>query len=207
MAKQKESIKSKLDLYDRLNSTTSVEQIRNARAVVERLRNDRWRYFEEGSKPFARWKEGCDELYQLINRFPASLHIDCNDMDVVLEKFIEAFEHHERRFRQILQTKSIPDSSREKITTDVSFWFDALFRFSVYGILLEKQGKRGEEQIIRTKITITTPKDVWLDTSKTKTSNAFQATAFFVVVVLITLTVLSLVMGVSLSSVAEYLGG
>ncbi len=43
MAKQKESIKSKLDLFDRLNSTTSVEQIRNAGSVVERLRDDRRR--------------------------------------------------------------------------------------------------------------------------------------------------------------------
>ena len=65
IAKQKESIRSELDLYDRLNSTTSVEQIGNARSVVERLRDDRWRYFEAGSKPFDRWKEGCDELYQL----------------------------------------------------------------------------------------------------------------------------------------------
>ena len=43
MAKQKVSLKSKLDLYNRLNSTTSVEQIRNARSVVERLRDDRRR--------------------------------------------------------------------------------------------------------------------------------------------------------------------
>ncbi|MDE0197666.1 MAG: hypothetical protein OXK78_05695 [Caldilineaceae bacterium] len=43
MAELKETIRSKLDLYDRLNSTTSVEQIRNARSVVERLRDDRWR--------------------------------------------------------------------------------------------------------------------------------------------------------------------
>lgn len=168
MARQKESIKSKLDLFDRLNSTTSVEQIRNSRSVVERLRDDRWRYFKEGSKSFDRWKEGCDELYQLINMFPASLHINGNDMDVVLEKFIEAFEHHERRFRQILQTKSIPDSSREQITTEVSFWFDALFRFAVYAILLEHQGKRGEEQIVRTKIIITLPRDVLLDTSESE---------------------------------------
>lgn len=43
MAKQRESIKFKLDLYDGLDSTTSVEQIGNARSVVERLRDDRWR--------------------------------------------------------------------------------------------------------------------------------------------------------------------
>ena len=42
-AKQRESIKFKLDLYDRLNSTTSVVQIRNARSVIERLRDDRRR--------------------------------------------------------------------------------------------------------------------------------------------------------------------
>lgn len=43
MAELKGSIRFKLDLYDRLDSTTSVEQIGNARSVVERLRDDRWR--------------------------------------------------------------------------------------------------------------------------------------------------------------------
>ena len=159
MAKQNGVMKSKLDIYDRLNSTTSVIQLRNARGVVERLRDDRWQYFEEGCNAFNRWKEGCDELYKFINMIPASLHIDGRDMDVVLEKFIEAFEHHERRFRDMLEAKIIPDSSREQIATTVSFWFDALFRFSVYAILLEHQGKRGEEQIIRHKISIVIPKD------------------------------------------------
>ena len=138
MARQKESIKSKLDLFDRLNSTTTVEQIRNARGVVERLRDDRWRYFKEGSKSFDWWKEGCDELYQLINMFPASLHINGNDMDVVLEKFIEAFEHHECRFRQILQTKSIPDSSGSRLLprylSGSMRSFDSLFMLSSWSI-------------------------------------------------------------------------
>ena len=49
MAKQNRVMKSKLDIYDRLNSTTSVIQLRNARGVVERLRDDRWQYFDEGS--------------------------------------------------------------------------------------------------------------------------------------------------------------
>ncbi len=43
MAELEESLTTKLDLYDRLNSTTSVEQIGNACSVVERLRDDRWR--------------------------------------------------------------------------------------------------------------------------------------------------------------------
>lgn len=160
MAKRTGVMKSKLDIYDRLNSSTSVIQLRNARGVVERLRDDRWQYFEEGSNAFNRWRQGCDELYQFINLIPASLHIAGREMDAVLEKFIEAFEHHERRFREMLEANSIPDSSREQIVTTVSFWFDALFRFSVYAILLEHQGKRGEEQIIRHEISIVIPKGV-----------------------------------------------
>ena len=45
-------MKYRHDLFDRLEATTAIEELYNARAVIGRLRNDAYHYFEEGSAPF-----------------------------------------------------------------------------------------------------------------------------------------------------------
>ena len=62
MARRKGIMKYKHDIFDRLEATTATDELYNARAVIGRLRDDAYQYFEKGSDQFEKWNEECLDL-------------------------------------------------------------------------------------------------------------------------------------------------
>lgn len=159
MARKKGLMSHKHDIFDRLELTTSVDQTYNAIAVICRLKDDAYQYFNEDSKSLKKWNEECNRLRQLFDKFSCSIREDKKKIVDLLEEFIEEFEHVERRLRQLLDHKGISESDRRDISNATTSWLDALLRFSVYALLLEYRGKHGKPQIIRVKTKLVIPTD------------------------------------------------
>ncbi len=137
---------SSFSLFKQLRFSTAEEQIDNATAAIELLKDEASRHFDEGSQPFRRWHRGCDELWMSVDGFLAKSRVFRVDAFAILEGFIDSFEHTERRFRQILDIDSIPDAEREQIVELTWNWFSVILRFSVYALVLEYRSSPARSQ-------------------------------------------------------------
>ncbi len=149
MAKKKSIMDYRHDIFDRYKSSTSIDQTYNASAAIGRLHDDCYQYFKEGSAPFRKWHTECNNLFNLLNKAPNLVHAKKNDAIDVLEEFINEFEHVERRLRQLLHHKSVPETDRQRLKNATDFWLNSAFRFAVYALLLEKRNKRGEVPYVK----------------------------------------------------------
>lgn len=152
MAKKRGKIDHRHDLFDRRRRTTSSEQRYNTIAVLQRLQDDSYRYFDVDSKPFKKWNKECINLYKLLTKTSHLLLKDEIEIPELLEQFIDEFEHVERRLRQLLDHNSISDAHRQVYKNHTDSWLNAIFRFTVYATLLEAKGRRGGYEIGRESI-------------------------------------------------------
>ena len=76
MAKEKTVMDNKHDIFDRYKSSTSIDQTYNAIAAIGRLRDDCYRYFRKGSKPFRKWHTECNDLFNLLNKVPVLVRME-----------------------------------------------------------------------------------------------------------------------------------
>ena len=157
MAKKKGLMKHKHDIFDRIKGTTSDAQIYDAHAVIGRLRDDGYKYFEKGSASFEKWEKECLTLNDIVRKFSHPEQKDPEKRIVLLEESIDQFEHAERRFRQVLAENPTPESYQESANFATDFWLGALFRFFVYAILLERKGKRRTPPFIRMVVKLPIP--------------------------------------------------
>ena len=127
------------DIFDRLEATTATDELANARAVIGRLRNDAYQYFEEGSAQFEKWNKECLGLDCQLRKFSLSLQHGGEEPVVLLKSFIVQFEHAERRFREVLNEDPVPEPYHESKSCPTDSWLNALFRFAVNATMLEKE--------------------------------------------------------------------
>ena len=148
MARRKGIMKYKHDIFDRLEATTATDELYNARAVIGRLRDDAYQYFEKGSDQFEKWNEECLDLDCQLRSLLLPLQHGGEDPIVLLERFIVQFEHAERRFRQVLDEDPVPQPYHESKSFPTDFWLNAFFRFAVNATLLEKERRETMEKHI-----------------------------------------------------------
>ena len=164
MARKKSNMKDRHDIFDRYKYSTSMKQGYNAREMMAQLQHDSYRYFKKDSKPFKRWHKACIALWWLINDASYSTHVKKKKTVDLLGKFIGEFEHVERRFRQMLDDKSIPESKRQNFKNATDFRLNSIFRFAIYALLLENRNKREKVQSVTKTTSITFGKDGIKDT-------------------------------------------
>lgn len=137
MARKKGLMTYQHDIFDRLEDTTVSEQLYNAHAVIGRLRDNAYQYFEEGSTQFEKWDKECIDLDNHLRKFSRPLKKGEEVPIVLLEKFIVQFEHAERRLRQVLNENPIPECYQNSATFETDSWLNTLLRFAVYATLLD----------------------------------------------------------------------
>ena len=149
-----------VDVLKPLKSTTSADEIYNAIAVMQRIRNDGLTYFKENEVAGSRWARGCNDLISLINKFSYRLQVEKIDIAEVLWDFTEEFDHTEKRLHQLLYCDAITEDQRTQIIGNVWDLLSVALRFSVRGALLEHKGKRGETTIIRMYVKLLLPQNL-----------------------------------------------
>lgn len=164
MARKKNNMKDRHDIFDRYKDSTSMEQSYNTIETIAQLQHDSWQYFKKDSKPFKRWHKACIALWRLINDASYSTHVKKKKTSDLLEQFICEFEHVERRFRQLLDKKSIPEAERQNFKNITDSRLNSIFRFAIYALLLESRNKRENVQSVTKTTSISLGKDGTEDT-------------------------------------------
>ncbi|MDE0077718.1 MAG: hypothetical protein OXO50_09375 [Caldilineaceae bacterium] len=138
---------SSFSLFKQLKLSTVEEQVDNAIAAIDLLKDEASRHFSEGSEPFRRWQRGCDELWESVDGFLAKSRVYKVDAFAILEEFIDSLEHTEKRFHQILYIDSISEADRGQIIEQTWNWFSVILRFALYALVLEYRSSqaRGEQ--------------------------------------------------------------
>ena len=95
-----------------LDSTTSTDELHNAIAVSQRLRDDGLTYFNITTNARDRWIRGCNELISLINIIPHQIQTTRSDTICTLNEFTSEFDHTKSRLLEISYCKDIPDNIR-----------------------------------------------------------------------------------------------
>lgn len=138
-------------LFEKEPSSTHV---RNARAVMERLRDEEGKaLWPEGSEELSRWQRGWTELWWFMNRLGERRHIKKQDLSTVLREFIHKFEHETGRMIQMLYSQ--PDTStRNSNIESTSRWCDFVFRCAIYAVVSFWIDDKTEEGVTSIEMTI-----------------------------------------------------
>ena len=132
-----------------LESTTSTDELYDAIAATQRLRDDGLTYFNATPNARDRWVRGCNELIDLINDFPYQIQANRSNTLLVLGKFTSEFDHTKNRLLQMSLCKDISDDTRFQTTAHTIGWLNLVYEFSARGTLLEYRGKRRDLPVIR----------------------------------------------------------
>ena len=122
----------KLQLHDAIGpfeSRSNIEQLHDAHAAANRLKNEADRFWPEGTNDHNRWKRACDELQDCLNKVPSRQNAG-DKLEDVLSDFIHEFGHSESRIVELL---SRPDREAD-IRTSLE-WLHIVFRAGIYGII------------------------------------------------------------------------
>ena len=134
------------DLVPRFEKEPSSTHVRNACAVIERLRDEGKTLWPEGSKELSRWQKGWTELWWFMNRLGERRHIKKQDLPTALREFIQEFEHTTERMFQVLHSQ--PDASiRDSNVETISHWCDFAFRCATYAVVAFWIDNKTEERI------------------------------------------------------------
>ena len=142
MAQKKRLMDSPHDGFDRYKDTRAKEQAYQVTEALAHLQSCCHQYFERDSSPFCKWQKECVSLYELFVKIPYLVHIKEEKNTSLLEKFFDAFEHTERRLRQLHE--SVPEPNRECLKNETDRLLNSIFRFAVYSVLLETRYRTGE---------------------------------------------------------------
>ncbi len=138
--------RSSFSLFKKLKSSSAEDQVEEATAAIDILRGEADRHFVQGSNPFKRWHKGCDELSESVDEFLAKSRVFSVEAIVILEEFINVFEHHETRFRQMLDSATISEADRHQIVEDTWNLLSVILRFAIYALVLEYRNDPSRRQ-------------------------------------------------------------
>ena len=125
--------------------------LRDALAVIGRLKDEGRRFWPDGSAQLSRWKEGCTELWTFLNNLGARRNVESQDLATAMREFIQEFEHHTGRMYQMLYGATArPDEDQS--VTDIFEWFNLVFRLSIYALLSGWLDDKHDESVARTTI-------------------------------------------------------
>lgn len=122
----------KLQLTDAIGPferRSNLDQLHDAHAAANRLRDEARRFWAEGTNEHDRWKRACQDLQKCLNKVP-SRQKDGEKLEGVLADFIHVFCHSEYRIVELL---SRPD--READIPPSQEWLHVIFRAGIYGII------------------------------------------------------------------------
>ena len=135
------------DLVPLFEEKPSSTHVRNALAIMERLRDEEGKaLWPEGSEELSRWQKGWKELWGFMNRLGERRHVEKQDLPTALREFIHKFEHETGRMIQMLYSQ--PDTStRDSNIESTSRWCNFAFKCAVYAVVSFWIDNKTEERI------------------------------------------------------------
>ncbi len=145
-----------LDLIPPFESRPSSHHVRDAMAIVERLRDEGRQFWPAGSDELVRWREGCTELWVFLNNLGQRRDSGQQPLETAFREFVQAFEHTVYRIEQMLHGVR-GQGECDPPEVDVVFrWIELAYRLSTYGIVSYWIDDKTEEKVTRISLNLTT---------------------------------------------------
>ena len=145
-----------LDLIPPFESRPSSHHVRDAMAIVERLRDEGRQFWPAGSDELARWREGCTELWVFLNTLGQRRDIDQQPLETAFREFVQAFEHTIYRIAQMLHGVRGQGECDPPEVNAVFKWTELAYRLSTYGIVSYWIDDKTEEKVTHISLNLTT---------------------------------------------------
>ena len=123
-----------LDLVGRFEASSASKHAYDARAVIERVREEGRTFWEEGSSQLNRWRDYCNVLWRFIHTsLGERRNLRKQDVTEALREFFQEYEHSTCGMYKMLYGASDNPENDPKIK-QVLDWFPLIFRCSTYAI-------------------------------------------------------------------------
>ena len=124
-------------LVGRFEEQTTSELRRNAKGVIERLRdegcNTCWKLDPDKAE---QWHRYCTVLWEIIHALDAQKNLQNSGLTKVLREFIQEYEHTSYRLRQMLYGYDASDTKGDQESLQkLEFWLTLVYRCATYAIV------------------------------------------------------------------------
>lgn len=144
------------DLVGRFESSPTSGHARDARAVIERVRDEGSAFWHEGSSQLKRWRDYCNVLWSFVHTsLGERRHIKKQDVAETLREFFQEYEHSAHGMFEMLYGTSA-DPEKDPRIKQVLEWFPMIFRCSTYAITSFWLDDKTEEILTEISINLTT---------------------------------------------------
>ena len=134
------------DVLGRFETGSYTWHLRNARGLIERIRDDGSQIFDKDSKPLHKWQNYCSVLLTFLAEWRQRRDSKKN-LETAMREFIHEFEHSTEHMEKLLYKISTDLNANEDVR-NIRILIDVAYRASTYALLSawipDKQGERKE---------------------------------------------------------------
>ena len=123
-----------IDVIDRFESQSAGLRLRDARGVIERIKDEGTKFFGKNSEELDKWQKECSVLLNFLDDLWQRRDSEKQNLETAMREFIGAFEHSEGRMEQMLYKFSTDLNDSESVRRTVSL-IDVAYRASTYALL------------------------------------------------------------------------
>ena len=123
-----------MDIIGRFEAQSHSAHFHNARGLIERLKDEGARFFDEGSEQLRRWQRCCSVLLSFLNNLGQRRDLGKEGLETVMREFIQEFEHSTERMEQMLYGAVVEPDNNEDVR-QIRNWINLAYRASTYALL------------------------------------------------------------------------
>lgn len=122
------------DILGRFEAHSHSDHLRNARGLVERLKDEGIRFFDKDSEQLRGWQRYCSELLTFLNTLRLRRDSEKQGLETAMREFIQEFEHSTERIEQMLYG-AVADPDNDEDVRRIRNWVNVAYRSSTYALV------------------------------------------------------------------------
>ena len=143
------------DIIGRFESQPCSHHTRHALVLIERLRDEGARFWDEESQQLKRWRHYCGCLWRFLNNLGYRRDTAKQSLETAMREFIQEFEHSTGGMYEMLYGKAAEPNYAEDFR-EITNLFHVVYRSSTYALVSHWIDDKQEHKLITMKVDLTT---------------------------------------------------
>ena len=143
-----------MDIIGRFEAQSHSDHFRNARGLIDRLKDEGARFFDRDSEQLHSWQRYCSVLLTFLNNLSRRRDLEKQSLETAMREFIQEFEHSTLRMYQMLYGAVAEPDNNEDVRQTMD-WFNLAYHSSTYALVSAWLDDKHEDISLRTTIDLT----------------------------------------------------
>ena len=142
------------DIIGRFEAQSHSDHFRNARGLIDRLKDEGARFFDKDSEQLHSWQRYCSVLLTFLNNLSRRRDVEKQSLEIAMREFIQEFEHSTERMKQMLYG-AVVDPDNDEDVRQIRDLFNLAYRLSTYALASARINDKHEDVSLRTIVDLT----------------------------------------------------